>query len=282
MPLVIVPTPIGNLEDITLRALRVLNEADVIACEDTRRTLRLLNRYSIRKPLLSFHEHNERKRTEELLRRLEAGDLVALVSDAGTPAVSDPGAMLLRACTKGGVAVDVLPGPTAFVPALVLSGFTLDTFSFHGFLPRKGRARREALRLLEEASGTVVLYVSPHRLGRDLEDLAEALGDREAMLARELTKLHQETIRGKLPELSEEMERNPRKGEFVLVIATAPAEINPAEKGQWQQEAQVLRERGLPVSEVVKVVKERYGIPKNAIKKWLLGSKDPEEGETNA
>ncbi len=282
MPLVIVPTPIGNLEDITLRALRVLNEADVIACEDTRRTLRLLNRYSIRKPLLSFHEHNERKRTEELLRRLEAGDLVALVSDAGTPAVSDPGAMLLRACTEGGVPVDVLPGPTAFVPALVLSGFTLDTFSFHGFLPRKGRARREALRLLEEASGTVVLYVSPHRLGRDLEDLAEALGDREAMLARELTKLHQETIRGKLPELSEEMERNPRKGEFVLVIATAPAEINPAEKGQWQQEAQVLRERGLPVSEVVKVVKERYGIPKNAIKKWLLGSKDPEEGETNA
>lgn len=281
MPLVIVPTPIGNLEDVTLRSLRVLREADVIACEDTRRTRVLLSRYNIRKPLVSFHEHNERKRTEELLRRLEEGEMVALVSDAGTPAVSDPGAMLLTACIEGKIPIDVLPGPTAFVPALVLSGFRLDSFSFHGFLPRKGQSRRDVLRMLKEAPGTLVLYVSVHRLGRDIEDLARTLGDRDALLARELTKIHQETIRGKLPELSDEVARHPRKGEFVLVVAPA-RDAAQDEDPRWKDMAWVLRRRGLPVSEVVKAVTERYGIPKNTIKKWLLGFEGPGEGDTNA
>ncbi len=281
MPLVVVPTPIGNLEDVTLRALRVLREADVIACEDTRRTLGLLSRYNIRKPLVSFHEHNERKRTEELLRRLEAGELVVLVSDAGMPAVSDPGAILVKACIEGGIPIDVLPGPTAFIPALVLSGFGMSSFGFHGFLPRKGQSRRDALRTLKDASGTLVVYVSVHRLGRDLEDLARTLGDRDAMLARELTKIHQETIRGKLPEISDEVARRPRKGEFVLVVAPA-SEAAPAEDSRWKDMAWDLRRRGLPVNEVVKVVKERYGIPKNTIKKWLVGFEGPGEEEANA
>jgi 16S rRNA (cytidine1402-2'-O)-methyltransferase len=242
----------------------------------------LLSRYNIRKPLVSFHEHNERKRTEELLRRLEEGEMVALVSDAGTPAVSDPGAMLLTACIEGKIPIDVLPGPTAFVPALVLSGFRLDSFSFHGFLPRKGQSRRDALRMLKEAPGTLVLYVSVHRLGRDLEDLARTLGDRDALLARELTKIHQETIRGKLPELSDEVARHPRKGEFVLVISPERKDVSSDDIGRWQDEALVLRERGEPVSEVVKALKERYGIPKNTIKKWLLGFEGPGEGDTNA
>lgn len=281
MALLVVPTPIGNLEDVTLRALRVLREADVIACEDTRRTLGLLNRYNIRKPLVSFHEHNERKRTEELLRRLEAGEMVALVSDAGMPAVSDPGAVLVKACIEGGIPIDVLPGPTAFIPALVLSGFGMGSFSFHGFLPRKGPSRRDALQTLKDAPGTLVLYVSVHRLGRDLEDLARTLGDREAMLARELTKIHQETIRGKLSAISEEVARSPRKGEFVLVVAPAP-ETAPVEDSRWKDMAWDLRRRGLPVNEVVKAVKERYGIPKNTIKKWLVGFERPGEEETNA
>ncbi len=281
MPLVIVPTPIGNLEDVTLRALRVLREADVIACEDTRRTLGLLNRYNIRKPLVSFHEHNERKRTEQLLGRLVKGDLVALVSDAGMPAVSDPGEVLLAACIGAGIPIDVLPGPTAFVPALVLSGFRLDNFSFHAFLPRKGQSRRDALRALEAASGTLVLYVSPHRLEQDLEDLVRTLGDRDAMLVRELTKIHQETIRGKLSEISAEVARCPRKGEFVLTVAPAPEDAQ-VEDSRWKDMAGELRRRGLPVSEVVKAVKERYGIPKNTIKKWLLGFEGPGEGERNA
>jgi 16S rRNA (cytidine1402-2'-O)-methyltransferase len=282
VPLVIVPTPIGNLEDITLRALRVLRDADLIVCEDTRRSLGLLKRYNIRKPLLSYHEHNERKRTEELVGRLENGEYVALVSDAGTPAVSDPGGILLKACIERDIPVDVLPGPTAFVPALVMSGFPLDTFTFCGFLPRKGKARLEALHSMKDACGAVVLYVSPHRLDRDLKDLEQTLGDRNALLVRELTKLHQEQIRGKLSEIFAELSRNPRKGEFVLVVAPAPEKTcSTQEEGQWKDEAQALREQGLPVSEVVKAVKERYGIPKNTIKKWVMGPGGPGEGKTH-
>lgn len=279
----IVPTPIGNLEDITLRALRALREADLIACEDTRRTLALLSRYNIRKPLLSFHEHNESRRTQELVGRLEEGTHVVLVSDAGTPGISDPGATLLKACIDRGIEPDVLPGPSAFVPALVLSGFCLDTFSFHGFLPRKGPPRREALLCMAESSGTIALYASPHRLAKDLEDLSGVLGNREAVLARELTKLHQETLRGTLSELAVEIGENPRKGEFVVVIAPVRVERkNLEEKQGWKRIARILRGQGYPVSEVVKVVKEGYGIPKNTIKKWLLGSEGPGEGDRNA
>jgi 16S rRNA (cytidine1402-2'-O)-methyltransferase len=216
--LVVCPTPIGNLRDITLRALDALREADTIACEDTRRTRVLLDRYEIEARLVSFHEHNERTRASELLERIAAGATVALVSDAGMPVVSDPGFVLVRECIGAGVPVEVLPGPSSVPVALVASGLPADRWCFVGFLPRK-RGQRE--RLLAEARETLVAFESPHRLSATLQMLAALEPQRRAAVCRELTKLHEEVARGTAAELAARYRGRSVKGEVVLVIEAA-------------------------------------------------------------
>lgn len=215
--LFLVPTPIGNLEDITLRALKVLNEVDVILAEDTRTSGKLLKHHDIRKPLQSYHIFNEHKAAEKLVERMVAGETFALISDAGTPAISDPGFLLVREAIKEDLVVNCLPGATAFVPALVNSGLPSDKFTFEGFLPHK-KGRQTRLKKLAEEERTIIVYESPHRLIKSLEQLKEFLGDREASVSRELTKMFEETVRGTLAELITHFTEKGVKGEFVIVV----------------------------------------------------------------
>ncbi len=216
--LYIVPTPIGNLEDITLRALRVLKEVDVVLAEDTRTSSVLLRHYDIHTPLRAHHRNNEHKSVDGIVQELESGKEMALISDAGTPGISDPGFMLARACREAGIDVECLPGPTAFVPAMVASGLPCDRFVFEGFLPlKKGRASR--LQQLAADPRTIVIYESPLRLPRTLRQLAEVFGpDRQAAVAREISKLHEENRRDTLQNLAQHYEQNKPKGEIVIVI----------------------------------------------------------------
>jgi len=214
--LVVCPTPIGNLEDVTLRVLSALRDADVVACEDTRRTRVLLDRYGVSAKLLSYHEHNERSRASELVGRMRDGAVVALVSDAGMPLVSDPGYLLVHACVAAGLPVEVLPGPSAAITALVASGLPADEWRFHGFLPRKKGELRE---LLSSAGGTLVAFESPRRLPATLALLAELDPERETVVCRELTKAYEEVVRGSAAELAGRYADKPPKGEIVLVLA---------------------------------------------------------------
>ncbi|HEV7892627.1 MAG TPA: 16S rRNA (cytidine(1402)-2'-O)-methyltransferase [Pyrinomonadaceae bacterium] len=217
--LYLVATPIGNLEDVTRRALRVLAEADVVACEDTRHTRQLLEHFGVRARTISYHEHNERERAEELARMLEEGATVALVSDAGTPGINDPGYRLVRACVERGLRVVPVPGPTAFVAALTASGLPTDEFYFGGFLPARAHARRQRLEAVRDLGATLVFYETPHRIAQALADAREVLGEREAAVARELTKLHEEVLRGRLSELAARFgDGDSARGEMVLVI----------------------------------------------------------------
>ena len=217
--LVVCPTPIGNLEDVTLRVLSALREADLVACEDTRRTRTLLDRYGVKARLLSYHEHNEERRSAELVARMRDGATVALVSDAGMPLVSDPGYVLVRACVAAGLPVEVLPGPSAALAALVASALPADRWRFVGFLPR---GRSELRRALSEPGGTLVAFEAPRRVPATLRLLAEIDPAREAAVCRELTKLHEEVARGTAAELAERYADAPPRGEVVLVIAPAP------------------------------------------------------------
>ncbi|HYE94592.1 MAG TPA: 16S rRNA (cytidine(1402)-2'-O)-methyltransferase [Rubricoccaceae bacterium] len=221
--LYLVPTPIGNLEDVTLRALRVLKEADLIACEDTRTSGFLLAHYGIETPRTSFHTHNEHGKARHLVEQMQAGRVIALVTDAGTPGISDPGFLLVREALAAGLRVEALPGATAFVPALVASGLPTDRFVFEGFLPQK-KGRQTRLKALAEEPRTVVLYESPHRLGRLLGELSEHLGpERPAAVARELTKKFEEVRRGTLAELAAHYAEADRvRGEVVVVVGGAP------------------------------------------------------------
>ncbi|MEO2051701.1 MAG: 16S rRNA (cytidine(1402)-2'-O)-methyltransferase [Allomuricauda sp.] len=216
--LYLVPTPIGNLEDITLRAIKVLKEVDVVLAEDTRTSGKLLKHFEIDTPLQSHHMYNEHKQVEHLVEKLKGGAVYALISDAGTPAISDPGFLLTRACVENGVEVECLPGATAFVPALVNSGLPNDRFVFEGFLPvKKGRQTR--LQQLAEETRTMVFYESPHKLVKTLTHFAEYFGpDRPVSVSRELTKLYEETVRGTLEEVLEHFIQKPPKGEFVIVV----------------------------------------------------------------
>lgn len=219
--LYVVPTPIGNLEDITLRARRVLGEVELVLAEDTRVSGQLLAHLGIDRPLRSFHAHNEHHVLQGVVDRLKAGAVFALVSDAGTPGISDPGFLLVRACLEAGVPVETLPGPTAFVPALVSSGLPCDRFVFEGFLPVK-KGRRTRLQLLAAEQRTIVLYESPHRIERTLRELAEVMGgERRAAVARELSKLHEEVRRGTLAELAAHFAGTAARGEIVLCVAGA-------------------------------------------------------------
>ncbi len=216
--LFLVPTPIGNLEDITLRAIRILKEADVILAEDTRTSGKLLQHFDIATPMHSHHMHNEHKTVDALVKRMAAGETFALISDAGTPAISDPGFLLTRACVEKGVEVDCLPGATAFVPALVNSALPNDKFVFEGFLPvKKGRQTR--LKLLAEESRTMIFYESPHKLLKTLGDFVQYFGaERPVSVSRELTKLYEETIRGTAAEVLKRYTAKPPKGEIVIVV----------------------------------------------------------------
>ena len=217
-PLVLVPTPIGNLEDITLRAQRALSEADVVVAEDTRVSGRLLQHLGLQKPLVSFHTHNEHRTVEGLVERLQRGERIALISDAGTPGISDPGFLLVRAAVQAGIAVECLPGPTAFVPALVVSGLPCERFVFEGFLPQK-KGRRTRVEALRDEPRTIVLYESPYRIVKLLGELSEVLGaDRPASVSRELSKLHEETVRGTLTELQAHFSQHEPRGEFVVCV----------------------------------------------------------------
>lgn len=217
--LYIVPTPIGNLEDMTFRAIKVLKEADLILAEDTRTSAKLMKHFEINTPMMSHHMHNEHQTVEMVVQKIKSGQTVALVSDAGTPAISDPGFLLTRACVENQIEVECLPGATAFVPALVNSGLPNDKFVFEGFLPdKKGRQTRYLI--LAEETRTMILYVSPHKLVKTLQEFKEYFGiDRQISVSRELSKLHEETVRGTVEEVLNHFEAKAPKGEIVVIVA---------------------------------------------------------------
>jgi len=217
--LYIVSTPIGNLEDITLRALRILKEVDLIAAEDTRHTILLLRHFGIQTPLTSYFEGNELKKKEFILFKLKQGDRVALVSDAGTPGISDPGFRLIQTAIESRIPIVPIPGPSAAIAALSVSGLPTDAFLFKGFLPHKSKKRRDLLNQLEEVRETLILYESPHRITEILDDILSILGDREMVLTRELTKIYEEVLRGNVTEIKEQIGERKLKGEITLIIS---------------------------------------------------------------
>ena len=230
--LYLVPTPVGNLEDITLRALRILKEADLVLAEDTRTSGMLLKHYEIKNQLVSHHKFNEHQTAESFAARMAAGEVMALISDAGTPAISDPGFMLVRACVARGVTVQCLPGATAFVPALVSSGLPCERFTFEGFLPQK-KGRNTRLESLKEETRTMIFYESPYRVVRCLEQFAEVFGeDRRVSVSREITKKFEQTVRGTVAEALGHFRTTEPKGEFVIVVAGKPKVRRVREDGE--------------------------------------------------
>jgi 16S rRNA (cytidine1402-2'-O)-methyltransferase len=263
--LYIVATPIGNLEDITLRAVRVLREADLIACEDTRHTRKLLDHFGIATPAISYHEHNEAARATELIEKIEGGANIALVSDAGTPLVSDPGYRLVAAAVAAGIAVVPVPGPSAATAALAASGLPTDSFRFCGFLPPKATQRRKALEQLKSETCTLIFYETPHRIIEALEDVAAVMGARPVVIARELTKLHEEFLRGAAAELRAQLAARPSvKGEFTLLIGKSE---KPAEAGDTPVEDAVreLERQGISRMDAIKQVAKARGLSKRDV-----------------
>jgi 16S rRNA (cytidine1402-2'-O)-methyltransferase len=258
--LYVVATPIGNLEDMTYRAVRILQEVDLIAAEDTRHSRRLLNHYAIRTALISYHEHNEIERAEQLLTRLGSGASLALISDAGTPCIADPGYRLVRRCRQAGVEVVAVPGPSALIAALSISGLPTDSFTFIGFLPTRTQARRTVLQGLLGEPRTLVCYETPHRLAACLHDIVEVLGDdRELAVARELTKRHEELFYGTAAAAREHFSAAKVKGELVLVIGPAPKR---APEGTVREALLQLRaETDLSWKQIVKQVARDFGLP---------------------
>jgi 16S rRNA (cytidine1402-2'-O)-methyltransferase len=261
--LIVCPTPIGNLEDVTLRVLSALREADLIACEDTRRTRVLLDRYGVAGELVSYHEHNERERAAELVRRMQGGANVALVSDAGMPLVSDPGFVLVQACVAAGLAVEVLPGPSAALAALVASALPAERWRFRGFLPRKRGELEQAFR----ASETLVAFESPKRVADSLGVLAALDPQRPVAVCRELTKLHEEVVRGSAAELAQRYAATPPRGEVVLVVGAAPAQAPPLEPAL--DALRRLVDAGAKPRPAASVVAELTGVPANALYRAL-------------
>jgi 16S rRNA (cytidine1402-2'-O)-methyltransferase len=274
--LYVVGTPIGNLEDITIRALRILKEVDFIACEDTRRTQQLLERYDIKTPMVSYHEHNELTRAPELIIRMEEGASIALVSDAGMPLVADPGFRLVKLAMRHNIPVVPVPGASAFVAVLAAAGLPVNEFRFVGFLPSKRLAR---LRLLKGLQGerTVVFYEAPHRVVETLEDVLESLGDRPLVLAREVTKLHEEFLRGLVSEVLLSLKARPVKGEITLVLgphdehAERPAGL--PERSIRQDVSRAMSEQGLDERAALKTVAKARGISKSEAYRQLQNEK---------
>jgi 16S rRNA (cytidine1402-2'-O)-methyltransferase len=264
--LVVCPTPIGNLEDITLRTLSALREADIVACEDTRRTRVLLDRYGVKAKLVSYHEHNEEKRSAELVERMRGGETVALVSDAGMPLVSDPGYVLVRACVAAGLPVEVLPGPSAAIAALVASALPADRWRFVGFLPRK---KGELGRLLAEPGGTLVAFESPRRVPGTLALLAELEPERPVALCRELTKVHEEVVRGSAAELARRYRDAPPKGEVALVLGPSSGAEHEDGEPDGLDALRRLVESGARPREAAGAVAELTGGSANALYRAL-------------
>jgi 16S rRNA (cytidine1402-2'-O)-methyltransferase len=271
--LFVVATPIGNLEDITFRAVRILSEVDVIACEDTRHTRVLLDHYSIRKPLLSYHEHNEAERSEELTARLLGGESVALVSDAGTPLVSDPGYRLLQRAIAAGVRVISVPGPSAAIAALAGSALPTDAFRFAGFLPAKPGQRRRMLEAWRAEESTLIFYEAPHRLVETLEEMQAVMGSRPVVVARELTKVHEEFLRGTAAEIAATLQaRGAVKGEITILVGKAPRGGTAAEQASQETASQAVAAhmaRGMSRMDAIKTVARERGVGKREVYQML-------------
>jgi 16S rRNA (cytidine1402-2'-O)-methyltransferase len=264
--LYLVATPIGNLEDITLRALRVLRSADRIACEDTRQTQKLLNHFGIKTPTVSYHMHNEGSRSEELTAALKAGGRIAVVSDAGTPGIADPGGQIAAAAIAAGVAVYPVPGANAAISGLIASGLPTEGFTFHGFLPAKGGQRKTVLEELARGAGTHIFYEAPHRIEDTLADVEAVFGAAQhVVIARELTKLHEEFLRGRVADIRAELARRTVRGEMVLMLAPAVAEA-PAATGKTSIAAEVaalMKTEGLAEKDALKRVARQHGMGKS-------------------
>jgi len=269
--LYICPTPIGNLEDITLRTLKVLEEVDLVAAEDTRRTLKLLNRYNIKKPLTSYHEHNKKTKGQILVEKLKEGAKIALVTDAGMPGISDPGEDIIKLCIEENIDIIALPGATAFTLALVLSGLKTDKFVFEGFLPSKNRDRIKELERLKGEERTIILYEAPHRMEALLQDILTILGNRNISISRELTKIHEETFRGTVSEAIDWFKDTGPKGEFVIVLegGAAPDE-DPYKDISVKEHLKKYIEEGMSKKDAVRRVAEERNMPKNKVYKESL------------
>ncbi|MBI2688811.1 MAG: 16S rRNA (cytidine(1402)-2'-O)-methyltransferase [Acidobacteria bacterium] len=268
--LYLVATPIGNLEDISVRALRVLKEVDRIACEDTRHSRKLLEHYGIEKPLISYHEHNERERGEELLAALRAGDRIALISDAGTPLISDPGYRIAAAAAAEGIAVIPIPGASALLTALCASGLPTDAFVFGGFLPPKQGQRRKILESWAEVPATLVFYEAPHRITETLDDVDAVLGDRPVVLARELTKIHEEFLRGTARELLAQLKPANTRGEMVLLIGRGTTGIRD-DRPIPEAVADAIR-GGMDRMDAIKLIARQRGLSKREVYQAVTGA----------
>lgn len=258
-------TPIGNLGDVTLRVLDALRDADVIAAEDTRVTRKLLSRYDIHTPLVAYHEHNSAEQTPRLLQRLAAGERIALVSDAGTPGISDPGARLVDACLAAGLHVDVLPGPSAIITALVASGLPTDAFYFGGFLPRKAGERSRALQALASLDATLVFYESPRRTAQTLDALAAAFPGRDGAMARELTKVHQEVVRGTVDEVAHDVRDRELKGEVVVLVGPPLAEAAPVDERAIREAVDRRVGGGASRKDAIRETAAELGVARNTV-----------------
>ncbi len=273
--LYIVASPIGNLEDVTLRALRVLKEVDLIAAEDTRHTKKLLVHYGIATPLTSYHQHNEKAKSVSLVQRLNSGCRIALISDAGTPILSDPGFLLVQEAIRAGISVIPIPGPSALTTVLGASGLPTDRFAFEGFLPARKSQRREKLRGLREEKRTLVFYEVPHRVKESLQDLLEVLGEREMVLGREMTKLHEEFIRGSVSELAAQAKVKEWRGEMTLVVEGKKDRDSDIDRERERErglktEIKKLRKEGMRVKEIAELLGERFSLPKREVYRLVL------------
>lgn len=272
--LYLVPTPIGNLKDITLRALEVLENADIIAAEDTRQTLKLLNHFNIKKSLYSYHQHNEQGQSENIITKLEEGLNIALVSDAGTPGISDPGSVIVGKCIKKGIPFEVLPGATAITTAVVYSGLDTTKFIFRGFLPRENKDRKIIIEEIVNAKETLIFYEAPHRLLDTLNYLRDKLGNRKMAACRELTKLHEEIVRGSIDDcINHFLDKRPR-GEFVLVVeGKSEEEINAEKEALWsdltiEEHISKIIESGIDKKQAIKIVAKERSLPKSEVYKY--------------
>lgn len=274
--LYIVPTPIGNLKDITLRALEVLKEVDLIGCEDTRQSLKLLNHFDIKKSLISYHKHNENGRSDDIIKALIEGKRIAIISDAGTPGVSDPGEVIIKKCIEENIEIEVLPGATAFTTALVYSGLNTDKFTFIGFLPKDNKSRRETCRGLINREETIILYEAPHRMVATLEFLLDTFGNRKVAICRELTKLYEEIVRNNLEGCIKHFNENSPRGEFVIVMeGKNPEEILAEKRSQWEHmtiedHIKFYIENGISKKESIKMVAKERSMTKSEIYKHSI------------
>ncbi len=271
--LYLVATPIGNLEDITLRALRILKEVDIIAAEDTRHTLKLLNHFEISKPLISYYKQNESTRSVEFVEKLKSGKSIAIVSDAGTPGISDPGEQIVKCAIENNIEIVPIPGACALVNGLIGSGMATREFCFLGFLSAVKKERKEKLEEIKYETKTLIFYEAPHKLKKTLQDMVEILGDRNIVLARELTKIHEEFIRGKISEIIEKLEDV--KGEFVVIVegnceTKKESEIKNLNNGTFEEQYEFYQNQGFTKKEIVKQIAKDRGVSKNEIYQYFL------------